>query len=52
MEKRDNSDRIQIRFGVLPEKINMAQGKMPLSTWVKSACEESLTKLPRDENVR
>lgn len=44
--KRDNSDRKQIRFGELLERINKARGKMPLGKWVKQACEE---KLKRDE---
>lgn len=44
--KRDNSDRKQIRFGELLERINKARGGMSLAKWVKQACEE---KLKRDE---
>ena len=40
--KRDNSDRKQIRFGELLDRINKARGKTPLAKWVKQACEEKL----------
>ena len=44
--KQDNSDRKQIRFGELLERINKSRGETPFSEWVKSACED---KLERDE---
>lgn len=50
MENRDNSDRKQIRFGELLEKIDVARGDTPLSAWVKSACEEKLAQSPQAED--
>ncbi|HDH0696997.1 TPA: DUF3950 domain-containing protein [Klebsiella aerogenes] len=41
-DKRDNSDRKQIRFGELLERINAVRGKTSFSAWVKQACEEKL----------
>ena len=41
-EKRDNSDRKQIRFGELLERINAVRGKTSFAAWVKQACEEKL----------
>ncbi|MDW1925879.1 hypothetical protein R7Q39_10665 [Vibrio sp. 947] len=41
-KKRDNTDRKQIRFGDLLERINKARGKTPFAAWVKQACEEKL----------
>ncbi|MDN2483893.1 hypothetical protein [Vibrio agarivorans] len=42
VKKRDNSDRKQIRFGELLERINKARGETPLAVWVKQACKEKL----------
>lgn len=41
-DKRDNSDRKQIRFGDLLERINAARGETSFAAWVKLACEEKL----------
>lgn len=43
-EKRDNSDRKQIRFGDLLERIEAARGSTPFAAWVKKACEEKLAR--------
>lgn len=40
--KRDNTDRKQIRFGELLDRINEVRGEMPFAAWVKQACEEKL----------
>ncbi|TNL04538.1 DUF3950 domain-containing protein [Kosakonia cowanii] len=46
-DKRDNSDRKQIRFGELLDKINAVRGDMPFAAWVKQACEEKLASLKK-----
>ena len=46
-EKRNNSDRKQIRFGELLDRINAVRGKTPLAAWVKRACEEKLAEIEK-----
>ncbi|WP_372882853.1 DUF3950 domain-containing protein [Psychromonas sp.] len=38
--KQDNSDRKQIRFGELLDRIHAVRGDTPFSEWVKDACEQ------------